>query len=107
MQSSKFAKQALCFLYDGFDALQEDLLEKVGKFTMNVTRMRTSFVKVLKMLNNLNLSSMNDLFKLKENIRLIFDKCKLNLDISKWNQNNNFGYKILKVLGRTMSYEVI
>ena len=48
---------------------------------------------------------MNDLFKLKE-IFLNCDKYKLNLNISKCNQNT-FGYEIVKILGQTVPYEVI
>ena len=64
---------------------------------MNVRRLRTLCVEIYKTLNDLNPSFMNNIFKLKVNGREVCDKYKLNLDISKWNQNI-FGYKNLKVL---------
>ena len=85
-------KRALCFLYDDFGATYEELLSKGGKSTMNVRRSRTFCVEIYKTLNDLNPSFINNIFKLKINIREIRDKYKLNLDIPKWNQKT-FGYK--------------
>ena len=90
-------KRALPFLYDGFGATYEELLSKRGKSTMNVRRSRTFCVEIYKTFNDLNPSFINNIFKLKINIREIRDKYKLNLDIPKWNQKT-FGYKSLKVL---------
>ena len=88
-------------MYDDFEASYEDLLSKgsggrEGK--MNDRRFRTLCVEIYKTLNDLNLSFMNNIFKLKINGREVRDKYKLNLDIPKWNQRT-FGYKSLKVLG--------
>ena len=91
-------KRALRFLYDDFEASYEDLLPKGGKSKMNVRRLRTLCVEIYKTLNDLNPSFMNNIFKLKINNREVHDKCKLNLDIPKWNQKI-FGYKRLKELG--------
>ena len=91
-------KRALRFLYDDFGATYEELLSKGGKSTMNVRRSRTFCVKIYKTLNDLNQSFMNNIFKLKINVREIHDKYKLNLDTPKWNQKT-FGYKSFKVLG--------
>ena len=91
-------KQALRFLHDDFEPSYEDLLSKPGKSTMNVRRLRTLCVEIYKILNDLNPSFMNNIFKLKINGREDRDKYKLNSDISKWNQKA-FGYKSFKVLG--------
>ena len=90
-------QRALCFLYDDFEASYEEILSKGGKSTMNVRRLRTLCV-IYRTLKDLNLSFMNNIFKLKINGREVRDKYKLNLDIPKWNQKT-FGYKSLKVLG--------
>ena len=65
---------------------------------MNVRRLRTSCVKIYKIINDLNSSFMNNIFKLKINAREVRDKYKLNLYISKWNQRT-FAYKSLEELG--------
>ena len=85
-------KRALRFLYDDLGATYEELLSKGGKSTMNVRRSRTFCVEIYKTLNDLNPSFINNIFKLKINIREIRDKYKLNLDIPKWNQKT-FGCK--------------
>ena len=79
-------KWALRFLYDDFEASDEDLLSKRGKSKMNVKRVRTLCVEIYKTLNDLNPSFMNKIFKLKINGREVCDKYKLNLDIPKWNE---------------------
>ena len=91
-------KRALRFLYDDFEASYEDLLSKRRKSKMNVRRFRTLCVEIYKTLNDLNPSFMNNIFKLKTNSREVRDKCKLNLDIPKWNQRT-FGHKRIRVLG--------
>ena len=79
-------------MYDDFEASYEDLLSKGRKPKMNVTRLRTLCVEIYKTLNDLNLSFMKNIFKLKINAREYRDKYKLNLDIPKWNQKS-LGYK--------------
>ena len=91
-------KRALRFLYDDIEASYEHFLSKGGKSKMNVRRVRTLCVEIYKTLNDLNPSFMNEIFKLKINLREVRDKYKFNLDIPKWNQRT-FGYKSLKVLG--------
>ena len=86
------------FLYDDIEVSYEHLLSKGGKSKMNVRRFRILCVKIYKILNDLNPSFMNDIFKLKITCREVSDKYKLNLDIPKWNQKT-FGYKSLKELG--------
>ena len=75
-------KRALRFLYDDIEAAYENLLSKGGKFKMNVKRLRTLCVEIYKTINDLNPSSMNDIFKLKINGREVRDKHKLNLDLN-------------------------
>ena len=65
---------------------------------MNFRRLRTLCVEIYKTLNDFSASFMNNIFKLKINSREVRDKCKLNLDIPKWNQKI-LDYKSLKVLG--------
>ena len=76
-------KRALRFLYDDIKASYHNLLSKGGKSKMNVRRLKTLCVEIYKTLNDLNLSFMNDNFKLKINRREVRDKYKLNLDILK------------------------
>ena len=91
-------KQALRFLHDDFEASYKDLLSKGGKSKINVRILRTLCVEIYKILNDLNSSFMNNIFKLKINGREFRDKYMLSLYIPKWNQRT-FGYKSLKVLG--------
>ena len=85
-------------MYDDFEASYEDLLSKGGKSKINVRRLRILRVEIYKILNDLNPSFMNSIFKLKINGREVRDKYKLNLDMPKWNQKT-FGYKSFRVLG--------
>ena len=55
-------------------------------------------LNIYQRLNDLNPRFMNNIFKLKINGRKFHDKCKLVLDIPKWNQNA-LGYKNIIVLG--------
>ena len=65
---------------------------------MNVRRLRTLCVEICETLKDLNASFINNIFKLKINGREVRNKCKLNLDIPKWNEKI-FNSKSLKVLG--------
>ena len=65
---------------------------------MNVCRLRTLCVEIYKTINDLNPTFMKEIFKLRENTRLVRQKYKQNLEIHKWNKVT-FGEKSLKVYG--------
>ena len=65
---------------------------------MNVNRLRNLCVEIYKTINKLNPEFMNNIFKVKENKRLVREQYKLNLETPEWNQVT-FGTKILKVYG--------
>lgn len=85
-------KRALRFLYNDYNSSYEVLIEKAGKVSMNVCRLRTLCIEIYKTLNEINPSFMKDVFKLRESNRLARDQYKMNLNISKYNQVN-FGKK--------------
>ena len=91
-----FKKKALRLLYDDYSISYEDLLEKAGKVKTSVNRLRNLCVEIYKTINKLNPEFMNNIFKVKENKRLVREQYKLNLEIPEWNQVT-FGAKRLKV----------
>ena len=54
------------------------------------------FVETYKKINKLNPEFMNNIFKVKENKRLVIEQHKLNLETPEWNQLT-FGAKSFKV----------
>ena len=83
-------KQALRILYNDFSSDFESILNKSGKSTMVVKRLRTLSLEVYKTLNNMN----------PEYIKRIFHKTAfttrrpLNLEVNK-NHTNEYGNKHL------------
>ena len=65
-QNLKFAKRALRFLLDDFESTYEQLLNKTGRNSMSISRLRTLCVEIYKALNKLNLSFMKNIFTVKE-----------------------------------------
>ena len=65
---------------------------------MNVYRLRNLCVEIYKTINKLNPEFMNNIFKVKENKRVVREQYKLNLETPEWNQVT-FGAKSLKVYG--------
>ena len=65
---------------------------------MSVSMLRNLCVEVYKTINKLNPEFINNIFKFKENKRLIREQYKLNLESPKWNQVT-FGAKSLKMYG--------
>ena len=65
---------------------------------MSVNTLRNLCVEIYKTINKLNPEFMNNIFKVKENKRLIREQYKLNLETPEWNQVT-FGGKTLKVYG--------
>ena len=78
-------KRALRFLYKSYNTSYEDLLLKSGFPSMNVKRLRTFCVEIFKTLNNLNPSSMKEIFSLRQTDRAVREKYKLILDIPSYN----------------------
>ena len=64
-------KRALRFLYNDYSISCEGLLEKAGKVKMNVYRLRNLCVEIYKTINKLNPEFMNNIFKVKENKRVV------------------------------------
>ena len=91
-------KRALRFLYNDYSISYEGLLEKAGKVKTNVYRLRNLCVEIYKTINKLNPEFMNNIFKVKENKRVVREQYKLNLETPERNQVT-FGAKSLKVYG--------
>ena len=53
---------------------------------MSANKLRNLYVKIYKTINKLNPEFMNNIFKVKENKRLVTEQYKLNLETPKWNQ---------------------
>ena len=87
-------KRALRFLYKSYNTSYEDLLSKSGFWSMNVKCLRTFCVEIFKTLNNLNPSSMKEIFSLRQTDRAVREKYKLILDIPSYNYVT-FGRKAL------------
>ena len=91
-------KRALRFLQNDYHSSYETLLHKSGKTTVNVWNLRNLCKEIFKGLNDLNPVSLKEIFFLKESNRLVREKYKLNLQITKINQVR-FGTKSLRGLG--------
>ena len=91
-------KRALRFLYNDYSTSYEGLLEKSGKVKMSVNTLRNLCAEIYKTINKLNPEFMNNIFKVKENKRLVREQYKLNPETPEWNQVT-FGAKSLKVYG--------
>ena len=61
----------LRFLYKDYSISYEGLLEKSGKVKMSVNTLRNLCVEIYKTINKLNPEFMNNIFKVKENKRLV------------------------------------
>ena len=64
-------KRALWFLCNDYSISYEDLLEKAGNVKMSFNRLRNLCVEIYKTTNKLNPELMNNIFKVKENKRLV------------------------------------
>ena len=93
-----FQKRALRFLCNDYSISCEGLLEKARRVKMIVNRLRNLCVEIYKTINKLNLEFMKNIFKVKENKRLVREQYKLYLETPEWNQVS-FGAKSLKVYG--------
>ena len=64
-------KRALRFLYEDYVSSYEVLLQKAGKETMKVNRLRSLCTEIYKLINNINLTYMNEIFKLRKTSRAV------------------------------------
>ena len=87
-------KRALRFLYEDYVSSYEELLQKAGKETMKVNRLRSLCIEIYKLINNINPTYMNEIFKLRKISREVHSNYKLNLYVSTINQVS-FGGKSL------------
>ena len=91
-------KTALRFLYEDYVLSCEELLQKAGKETMKVNRLRSLCIEIYKLINNINPTYMNEIFKLRKISRAVRSNYKLNLDVPTINQVS-FGGKSLRYNG--------
>ena len=55
------------FFYEDYVLSYEELLQKAGKETMKVNRLRSLCIEIYKLINNINPTYMNEIFKLRKN----------------------------------------
>ena len=91
-------KRALRFLYENYVSSYGELLQKAGKETMKVNRLRSLCIEIYKSINNIKLMYMNEIFKLRETSRAVRSNYKLNLDVPDINQVS-FGDKSHRYYG--------
>ena len=91
-------KRTLRFLYEDYVSSYEELLQKAGKVTMKVNRLRSFCIKIYKSINNTNPTYINEMFKLGKTSRAVRSNYKLNLDVPTIN-HVSFGDKSLRYYG--------
>ena len=70
-------KRVLRFLYEDYISSYEELLQKAGKETMKVNRLRSLCIEIYKSINNINPTYMNEIFKLRKTSRAVHSNYKL------------------------------
>ena len=70
-------KRVLRFLYEDYVSSYEELLQKAGKETMKVNRLRSLCIEIYKSINNINPTYMNEIFKLRKTSRAVRSNYKL------------------------------
>ena len=85
-------KRALRFLLNDYVSSYEQLLEKSGKCSMNIRRLRFLCIEIYKTLSP---SFLKEIFETRDENRVTRDRCKLNLNIARRSQVM-FGTKSLK-----------
>ena len=86
------------FFYEDYVLSYEELLQKAGKETMKVNRLRSLCIGIFISINNTNPMYMNKIFKLRKTSRTVLSNYKLNLDVPTINQVS-FGDKSLRYYG--------
>ena len=66
-------KRALRFLLNDYDNSYEQLLEKSGKYNINLRWIRFVRIEIYKIINSLNPDFMKNIFEMKKNNRVIRD----------------------------------
>ena len=79
-------KRAFCFLYEDYVSSYQELLQKAGKETMKVNRLKSLCIKIYKLINNINPTYMNEIFKLRKISSAVHSNYKLNIDVPTINQ---------------------
>ena len=79
-------KRALRVRYEDYVSSHEELLQKAGKETMKVNRLRSLCTEIYKLINNINPTYMNEILKLRKISRAVRSNYKLNLDVPTINQ---------------------
>ena len=88
-------KRALRVRYEDYVSSHEELLQKAGKETMKVNRLRSLCTEIYKLINKINPTYMNEILKLRKISRAVRSNYKLNLDVPTINQVS-FGGKGLR-----------
>ena len=91
-------KRSLRFLYEDYVSSYDGLLQKAGKETMKVNRLRSLCIEIYKSINNINPIYMKEIFKLRKTSRAVRSNYKLNLDVPTINQAS-FGDKSVRYYG--------
>ena len=91
-------KRVLCFLYEDYVSSHEELLQKAGKETLKINRLRSLCIDIYKSINNINPTYINEIFKLRKTTRAVRSNYKLNLDVPTIDQVS-FGDKSLRYYG--------
>ena len=90
----KIQEQALRILYNNFSSDFESILNKSGKLTIEVKRLRILALEVSKTLNNMNPEYINEIF-----YKTAFTTdIPLNLEVNE-NHTTKYGNKSLRCLG--------
>ena len=98
MFSSPKSLNKVKYLAPYYVSSYEELLQKAGKETMKVNRLRSLCIEIYKLINNINPTYMNEIFKLRKISRAVRSNYKLNLDVPTINQVS-FGGKSLRYYG--------
>ena len=72
-------KRPLRYLYSNYESPYDTLLAKSGKVTMKASRLRSLCVEIYKSINSINLSFMNEIFRLRVTNRMVRSPYRLNL----------------------------
>ena len=70
-------KRVLRVLYEDYVSSYEELLQKAGKGTMKVNRLRSLCIEIYKTINNINPMYMDEIFKLRKASRAVRSSHKL------------------------------
>ena len=91
-------QKRVCFLCEDYILSYEELLQKAGKETMKVNRLRSICIEIYKLINNISPTYMNETFKIRKISRAVRSNYKLNLDVPTINQVS-FGGKSPRYYG--------